>query len=135
MKKRLTAASAKKCMVVLAAGIGLSLLSCANNPGGVSDARSGVTGKGQKVEEPAKPGDVKIVDGREFIYARNIRFNTAPQEPEYVWVNKADYTPGAFESLKGGKAGKDELAPLRKRIEKLEEELRKQDRAASGPTK
>lgn len=136
--KRLSATSAKKCMVIVAAGISISLLSCATQPGNgtLSSARAGTASKGEKVEPAPQPGDVKIVDGTEYIYTRNVRFMTTPYEPEYMWVRKADYVPGAVNTLKGTKVEKDELAPLKKRIEMLEEELRKQSGAtAAGTTK
>ena len=42
-----------------------------------------------KVAEPApQPGDMKLMGGVEYVYARNRRFNTTPYEPEYVWYRK-----------------------------------------------
>ncbi len=64
------------------------------------------TEKGQKIEDnKPKPGDIKMVDGVEYIYAKNRRFAQAPYEPEYVWVRKDQYSPGLFDTL----AGKAEL--------------------------
>jgi hypothetical protein len=83
------------------------------------------TDKGERVEEAAepKPGDVKVVDGVEYIYTRNRRFQLTPHEPEYVWLRKDQYSPGIFESLTEG--GKKERQELEKRMAKLEEELKK----------
>lgn len=129
--------SARSLMVFVVMALGISLLSCTHNPvnGKLPDSRASIAGKGQKVEEVPQPGDVKIVDGAEYIYTRNIKYQVTPYEPEYMWVPKKDYTPGASERLKNASAEKDDLAPLRKRIEKLEEELRKQDNATTGGVK
>ena len=86
------------------------------------------TEKGEKVEEKVdpKPGDVQTLDGVEYIYARNKRYQLTPYEPEYMWVRKDQYSPGLFESLAGaGTQGKKERAELDKRIAKLEEDLKK----------
>jgi hypothetical protein len=81
------------------------------------------TDKGEKVEEVAvRPGDVKVVDGVEYIYTRNRRFQLTPHEPEYVWLRKDQYSPGIFESLTEG--GKKERQELERRMAKLEEQLK-----------
>ncbi len=83
------------------------------------------TEKGERLEEDAapKPGDVKVLDGVEYIYTRNRRFQLTPHEPEYVWLRKDQYSPGIFESLTEG--GKKERQELERRMAKLEEELKK----------
>ncbi|OPY71013.1 MAG: hypothetical protein A4E57_00014 [Syntrophorhabdaceae bacterium PtaU1.Bin034] len=81
--------------------------------------------KGEKVQETeAKPGDVKLVDGVEYIYAKNRRFQLTPYEPEYLWIRKDQYSPGLFESITAG-SGKKEREELERRMAKLEEELKK----------
>lgn len=87
------------------------------------------TAKGEKVQDSLdpKPGDVKLVDGVEFIYARNRQYMLTPYEPEYMWVRKDQYSPGVFESLAGkiGGASKKDREELEKRMAKLEEDLKK----------
>lgn len=82
--------------------------------------------KGEKVEEEApKPGDIKVIDGIEYIYARNRRFMLSPYEPEYVWIRKDQYSPSLGETLALGFGVTKEREELEKRIAKLEEELKK----------
>ena len=77
-------------------------------------------------DKEAKPGDIKVIDGVEYIYARNKKFMLTPYEPELVWVRKDQYSPGIFESLTGGPStSKKEREELEKRIARLEEELKK----------
>jgi hypothetical protein len=83
--------------------------------------------KGEKVEpgEP-KPGDIKIIDGIEYIYAQNRRFMLTPYEPENVWIRKDEYSPGMLESLGRRFSGDEkERKQLEERIAKLEEDLKK----------
>lgn len=81
------------------------------------DARSG---------EP-RPGDIKVIDGVEYIYARNRRFMHTPYEPEYIWLRKDQYSPGIGENLlsRGREADKRERDEMERRIAKLEEDLKK----------
>lgn len=86
--------------------------------------------KAEKIEkiedkEP-KPGDIKVIDGVEYIYTSNRRFMLTPYEPEYVWVRKDQFTPRMGEALlSGGAASKKEKDEMERRIAKLEEELKK----------
>ncbi|HQP56615.1 MAG TPA: hypothetical protein PLN83_10940, partial [Syntrophorhabdus sp.] len=81
----------KKLIVLL---IALSLVSCSTNPfAKKKDESTGATnsetkkGQSQKTtqvgEEAPKPGDIKVLDGVEYIYARNKRWQFTPYEPEY----------------------------------------------------
>ncbi|MCX5811642.1 MAG: hypothetical protein NT178_03755 [Proteobacteria bacterium] len=87
------------------------------------------TEKMEAIEESTqKPGDIKVIDGVEYIYASNRRFMLTPYEPEYVWVRKDQYAPRFGEALTsggGGATGKKEREETEKRIGKLEEELKK----------
>ena len=81
----------------------------------------------EKIEESSpKPGDIKVIDGIDYIYTSNRKYMLTPYEPEYVWVRKDQYTPRLGESLtSGGTAGKKEREEMEKRIAKLEEDLKK----------
>ncbi|MCS7280586.1 MAG: hypothetical protein NZ583_03025 [Desulfobacterota bacterium] len=82
--------------------------------------------KAEKVEpEQPKPGDIKVIDGVEYIYVRNRRFALSPQEPEYIWVRRDQYRPGLADAISGAIAGRQERQELERRIAKLEEELKK----------
>lgn len=97
-----------------------------------TDQASARTEKGERVQESSepKPGDIKLINGVEYIYAKNRRWHLAPYEPEYVWVRRDAYSPGLFESLSGKLANttnKKEREELERRLAKLEEELRKKN--------
>jgi hypothetical protein len=76
-----------------------------------------------------KPGDVRLIDGKEYIYAGNRKFGITPNEPQYQWVPKDEYAPGVFDSVAGRLTGqnpaeKKERAELQQRMAKLEEDLK-----------
>jgi hypothetical protein len=83
--------------------------------------------KGEKIQEAAlKPGDIKVIDGVEYIYARNRKYMLTPYEPENVWIRKDLYSPGMFDGLTAGQsADPKEQKELEARIAKLEEDLKK----------
>jgi hypothetical protein len=88
------------------------------------------TEKGEAVgqSDKPKPGDVRVIDGVEYIYARNRKFNITPDEPEYKWVPKDQYSPGVFDSVAGRVSGqstsdKQERAELQQRMAKLETDI------------
>jgi hypothetical protein len=85
-----------------------------------------------------KPGDIKIVEGTEYIYAKNKRYLTASYEPEYIWYRKDQYSPGLFDSIKDSFAGdnKKEKEKLEQRLAKLEDDLKKKNTGTGqgGPT-
>lgn len=80
------------------------------------------------VKDP-KPGDIKVIDGVEYIYTRNRKFMFTPYEPENVWIRKDQYSPGLVDSIvESATAGsKKERTAMEQRIAKLEEELKKKN--------
>jgi len=84
------------------------------------------------------PGDIKVVDGVEYIYARNRRYHYNEQEPEYIWIRKDQFSPGLLESIaQRATAGtKKERDAMEQRIAKLEDELKKKNtpQAAAYPS-
>jgi hypothetical protein len=82
----------------------------------------------EEAKEP-KPGDIKVIDGIEYIYARNRKYLLYSSEPENVWVRKDQYSPGMIESLISSATGasKKERTATEDRIAKLEEELKKRN--------
>ncbi len=84
----------------------------------------------QELSEP-KPGDIKVIDGIEYIYGRNVRYGYALNEPEYVWVRKDQYSPGIIQSMISSAFGtsKKEKTAMEERIAKLEAELKKRNLA------
>ncbi len=85
-------------------------------------------GEPEEMKEP-ELGDIKVIDGVEYIYTRNRKYMLTPYEPPYVWVRKDQYAPGIGEALSFGFGGsassKKERDELERRIAKLEEELKK----------
>lgn len=117
----------------------MSLVSCSLPFGKKTETvskKSTASAKGEMVDsgtEP-KPGDIRLVEGIEYIYARNRRYNSSSSEPEYVWYRKDQYSPGLFDSLKGRVSEKDkkERTELERRLAKLEGELKGKGTAAPG---
>lgn len=85
--------------------------------------------RGESAEEVKEPelGDIKVIDGVEYIYTRNRKYMLTPYEPAYVWIRKDQYVPGIGEALSFSTGGtsKKERDELERRIAKLEEELKK----------
>ncbi|MCX8021324.1 MAG: hypothetical protein N2745_00940 [Syntrophorhabdaceae bacterium] len=80
----------------------------------------------EKVEDTApKPGDIKVIDGVEYIYTSNRRYLLTPYEPEYIWVRKDQYNPRLGENLLTGGAARREREEVERRISRLEEDLKK----------
>ncbi len=77
-------------------------------------------------ESKPQPGDIKVVDDVEYIYASNLRYMFTPYEPEYMWIRKDQYTPRIGENLLSRNAKeKEPLRQLEERIRRLEQELKK----------
>jgi hypothetical protein len=117
----------------------MSLLVSCSLPFGKKTAQAPTkTEKGDKIQdEKPKPGDIKMVDGVEYIYAKNRRFMLASYEPEYIWVRKDQYSPGLFESLADRVTGasassKKEREELEKRMAKLEADLKARNSQPQG---
>jgi len=109
----------------------LLLVSCSSSPAKKDAKKTPEQQKTQRIEkieesEP-KPGDIKVIDGVEYIYARNRRYMLNPYEPEYVWIRKDQYSPGFGESILSSGRSTKEKAEIDKRIAKLEEELKKRN--------
>ena len=123
----------KKFIVIVVA---LFLASCATNPfaskkdAGTpapgSETKQAQTQKSARIgEDTPKPGDIKVIDGVEYIYARNRKFMFTPYEPEYIWIRKDQYTPGPGENLLTKGPSTKEQQEMEKRLAKIEEEMKK----------
>ncbi len=82
----------------------------------------------EEAREP-QPGDIRVVDGVEYIYGRNLKYPMVQNEPEYIWVRKDQYSPGILQSMISSALGtsKQERTALEDRIAKLEAELKKKN--------
>lgn len=110
----------------------LLLVSCSHlplvNKNGAADSQKNVKTEAVQKQQEAepKPGDTRVTDGVEYIYAKNRRYMSQPYEPEYVWIRKDQYSPGLFESLRARAPGPTkEEKETEARIAKLEEDLKK----------
>ncbi len=122
----------KKFIIIFVA---LFLASCANPFASKKDAGTSAPGSETKQaqtqksarigEDTPKPGDIKVIDGVEYIYARNRRFMFTPYEPEYIWIRKDQYTPGPGENLLTKGPSTKEQQEMEKRLAKIEEEMKK----------
>jgi hypothetical protein len=116
------------------------LASCSHIPfiGKKTDQAPAKTEKGEAVEDnQPKPGDIKMVNGVEYIYAKNRKFMAMPYEPEYIWVRKDEYSPGLFDTLTdklgSGTANKQQNQELQQRMAKLEEEVKNKNAQPQTP--
>jgi hypothetical protein len=116
--------------------IASTLIACAPTAKVKNANQPVLTPKGEKIQEAEPtPGDIKTVDGVQYIYAKNRRFQLTPYEPEYLWVRKDEYSPGLFESLaESDKEDKKARKELETRVTKLEEELKKKAAEAEQGT-
>ena len=90
-----------------------------------SETKQGQQRKTSKIgEDTSKPGDIKVLDGVEYIYARNKRWQFTPYEPEYMWIRKDQYSPGFGENLLTRGKSKEQK-DLENRLAKIEEEMKK----------
>ncbi len=115
-----------KLVVILAS---LFLVSC-SHPSVIS---KNVTADSQKKPETAqkareaepRPGDIRVTDGVEYIYGKNVRYMVSPGEPEYVWVRRDQYFSGPLDSSRSrtGTPTKEQKE-LTERVARLEEELK-----------
>ena len=123
----------KKIILILVA---LSLVSCSSNPfaskkdsapaATTPDSKQTQTQKTTRVgEDKPSPGDIKVIDGVEYIYARNRRFMFTPYEPEYIWIRKDQFVAGPGENILTKGPSTKEQQELEKRLAKIEEEMKK----------
>jgi hypothetical protein len=118
----------------------LTLVSCSWPFGKKAQNAPAKSEKGDLVGESStpKPGDVRLVDGKEYIYAGNRKFGISPDEPQYQWVPKDQYSPGVFDSVASRITGqsaedKKERAELQQRMAKLEDDLKQKKAPAQAP--
>jgi hypothetical protein len=48
-----------------------------------------------------EPGDVRVVDGVEYIYAKNRRYLVSPYKPTHVWIRTNMYSAGGSKPQQG----------------------------------
>ena len=117
----------------------LLLLSCtylsfANRDAAADSQKTTVKAEAAQKQQEAepKPGDIRVIDGVEYIYAKNRRYMSQPYEPEYVWTRRDQYTPGLSDSLRSrSPSPTKEEKEMEARIAKLEDELKKRGASSS----
>jgi hypothetical protein len=84
------------------------------------------TDKGERVVESVpQPGDIKAIDGVEYIYVSNRKYMFTAYEPEYIWERKDQYVPRMGQDLLADRESEKQRKALESRISKLEEDLKK----------
>jgi hypothetical protein len=71
-------------------------------------------------------GDVRVIDGAEYVYGKNIKYMATPFEQVYLWVPREIYTPSLVDTIPGG-VGRPtrksrEWSDLEERLARLEAE-------------
>jgi len=74
------------------------------------------------------PGDVRVINGVEWVYGRNVKYMDSAAQPLYVWLPREYYTPSTSDTMPGRvgyptKKTKETLA-LEERLAKLEAQMR-----------
>jgi hypothetical protein len=111
--------------------VSLFLVSCSHSPATKKDT----TPESQQYAEAAKKarergpmeGDVRVVDGVELVYGRNVKYMSTPGEPVYVWVRRDLYAPSLLDTMPGhvgSPTNNKELSELEERLAKLERAMR-----------
>jgi len=77
-------------------------------------------------KEPQK-GDVKVIDGVEYVYGKNPKYMQTPQEPLYVWLRRDQYAPTGFDDFAfRSPVPTEKEEALKARLDKIEAEYNKQ---------
>ncbi len=111
----------------------LVLFSCSSTPAPKLTAAQ----QAQKDLEDAKKaretgpldGDVRVIDGVEWVWGRNVKYMNTPNTPLYVWLPREFYTPSLTDEIPG-RVGRP--VKLTKEQAELEERLAKLERAVRG---
>jgi hypothetical protein len=73
-------------------------------------------------KEPQK-GDVRVVDGVEYIYGKNPKYMLNPQEPLYVWLRRDQYGPDTLDDFAfRSPVPTEKEQALKARLDKIEAE-------------
>jgi hypothetical protein len=75
-----------------------------------------------------QPGDVRVINGMEWVYGRNVKYMNTMYEPLFVWLPREVYTPSTSDTMPGRvgypiKKTKETMA-LEERLAKLEAQVR-----------
>jgi len=83
-------------------------------------------------------GDVRVIDGVEYVYGRNVKYMSTLSEPLYVWVRRDMFSPSlgdTFPARAGSptKGKEKELTELQQRLAKLERAMRGESTPQTPP--
>jgi hypothetical protein len=105
---------------------GLFLVSCTslhNWAFGGPEDEAKEAAKEKRAQGP-KEGDRKVVGGVEYVYTKNNRYMSEPNQPMYIWVKKEDYLQSRDDAMRERLAAeRKERDELRKRLARLEQEV------------
>jgi hypothetical protein len=117
-------------MKLIAICMALLLVSCsgaAKNKTKIDEARKYLEDAEKARKSGPLEGDVRVIDGEEYVYGKNVKYMTSPGEPVNVWVRRDLYTPSLADTIPGrvGRpADTKELSELEERLAKLEQTIR-----------
>jgi hypothetical protein len=73
-------------------------------------------------------GDVRVMNGLEYIWGRNVKYMSNAAEPMNIWVRRDLYTPSLIDTIPGRVGSPTET----KELSELEQRLARLERAARG---
>ncbi len=73
-------------------------------------------------------GDVRVMNGLEYVWGRNVKYMNNPVEPPNIWVRRDLYTPSLIDTIPGRVGSPTEA----KELSELEQRLAKLERAVRG---
>jgi hypothetical protein len=111
--------------------VSLFLVSCSHSPA----TKKNATDEAQQYLEDAikarkagpLDGDVRVIDGVEYVYGRNVKYMSSSGEPLYVWVRRDLFSPSmgdTFPARAGSPNKAKDLTDLQQRLAKLERAMR-----------
>ncbi len=116
-----------KLIVILLSLLLISCSSSAKKKGQVDEAQAYAEAAQKARQSGPLEGDVRVIDGLEYVYGKNVKYMTTPDEPLYVWVRRDLYSPSLIDTMPA-RAGRPidakEQSELEERLAKLERAIR-----------
>jgi hypothetical protein len=108
--------------------LSLLLVSCSHTPAAkknpIDESQQYLEDAQKARKEGPLEGDVRVLDGAEYVYGKNVKYMNTPGEPPYVWLRRDLYTPSVIDTLPSrvGDPTKEtkEVSQLKERLAKLE---------------
>jgi len=111
--------------------VSLFLVCCSHSPAAkntTDDSRKYLEDAGKARKYGPLEGDVRVIDGLEYVCGKNAKYMLTPFEPLYVWVRRYLYTPSVIDTFPGRVGSPTNT----KKLTELEERLARLERATRG---